>query len=287
LRTANPTPLLHNAGWSTNGVGRKVSDAFGYGLIDAEAAVRLAEQWVTVPAADTCKANMIPEQIRLHGHFKHRFDITIDDTCNVRYAEHVQVAVALNYSHHGDLRITLQSPAGTKTVLLSPRPRDNNAGMLPRQWPLLSVHTWGEDARGVWTVTIDNTVAQAPFTNYGTFDGWSLSVHGTHMPAQPSDTRKSDLSAAPPTTTDSVLRSALTIEPKDVTQSNIQLPLLVDQSDTVQCNASRRAFYIGMCILGSIVVAILLLLVAYWQCCLRPKMTIKTSYVPVHVAVNV
>jgi hypothetical protein len=54
LRTANPTPLLNNQGWSTNGVGRRISNKFGYGLMDAGALVRLAREW-----------RMVPEQVRL------------------------------------------------------------------------------------------------------------------------------------------------------------------------------------------------------------------------------
>lgn len=54
LRTANPIPLLNNAGWSTNGVGRRISNKFGYGLMDAEALVRLAKDWQTVPEQHMC-----------------------------------------------------------------------------------------------------------------------------------------------------------------------------------------------------------------------------------------
>lgn len=54
LRTANPTPLLNNPGWSVNGVGRRISNKFGYGLMDAGAIVRLAKVWVTVPEQHMC-----------------------------------------------------------------------------------------------------------------------------------------------------------------------------------------------------------------------------------------
>lgn len=54
LRTANPTPLLNNAGWSFNGVGRRVSNKFGYGLMDAGALVKLARTWTTVPEQHMC-----------------------------------------------------------------------------------------------------------------------------------------------------------------------------------------------------------------------------------------
>ena len=45
LLTANPKPLLNEPGWMTNGVGRQYSLKFGYGLMDADAMVELAQMW--------------------------------------------------------------------------------------------------------------------------------------------------------------------------------------------------------------------------------------------------
>jgi hypothetical protein len=39
---------------AVNGVGRRFSHKFGYGLLDAEALVRLARIWKTVPAQHVC-----------------------------------------------------------------------------------------------------------------------------------------------------------------------------------------------------------------------------------------
>lgn len=40
-----------------NGVGRRVSHSFGYGLMDAAAMVRLARTWKTVPEQQRCEIN--------------------------------------------------------------------------------------------------------------------------------------------------------------------------------------------------------------------------------------
>ena len=45
LLTANPKPLLNEPGWLQNGVGRQYSLKFGYGLMDADAMVELAQVW--------------------------------------------------------------------------------------------------------------------------------------------------------------------------------------------------------------------------------------------------
>lgn len=54
VRTAKPNNL-HAPDWRPNGVGRNVSHAFGYGLMDAYAMVQLAQRWITVPAQKICE----------------------------------------------------------------------------------------------------------------------------------------------------------------------------------------------------------------------------------------
>lgn len=48
---------------------------------------------------------------------------------------------------------------GTQTTLLTPRDADHSdAGF--QEWPLMSVHTWGEDPVGDWRVDIFDTVSR-------------------------------------------------------------------------------------------------------------------------------
>lgn len=56
VRTANPANLGKSSNeWTVNGVGRKVSHSFGYGLMDAAAMVRLARVWEIVPEQQRCE----------------------------------------------------------------------------------------------------------------------------------------------------------------------------------------------------------------------------------------
>lgn len=57
--TAKPANL-HAKDWKTNGVGRNVSHSFGYGLMDAEAMVKVAKEWVTVPSQKVCEVRFPP-----------------------------------------------------------------------------------------------------------------------------------------------------------------------------------------------------------------------------------
>jgi hypothetical protein len=53
VRTSKPDKLKSND-WVTNGVGRKISHRFGYGLLDAKALVDLALRWQISPEKHDC-----------------------------------------------------------------------------------------------------------------------------------------------------------------------------------------------------------------------------------------
>lgn len=54
VRTAKPANLQDQS-WSKNGVGRRVSHSFGYGLMDAAAMIKVARTWKTVPEQQRCE----------------------------------------------------------------------------------------------------------------------------------------------------------------------------------------------------------------------------------------
>lgn len=79
------------------------------------------------------------------------------DTSNVvRSLEHVQVVVTLGASQRGKVELSLTSPSGTRQILLARRHVDASAQGL-NGWALMTVHCWGEDPRGSWTLTVSTT----------------------------------------------------------------------------------------------------------------------------------
>ena len=87
---------------------------------------------------------------------------------------HSQVHSTVRYMKRGDLKLTLFSPAGTRSVLLPPRPQVSTVDV-DRQlynsilrlqdfnqngfhkWPFLTVQMWGEDPRGTWLLMVEST----------------------------------------------------------------------------------------------------------------------------------
>ncbi|CAJ0950066.1 unnamed protein product, partial [Mesorhabditis belari] len=190
VRTANPKPLLSTAGWSTNGVGRKVSSKFGYGLMDGAALVKMAKTWKKAPEQNLCiyeyKLNR-PNPRPVSGRFRMNFTIEVTG-CQigtpVLYLEHVQVLSTIQYGRRGDLKLTLISPAGTRSILLPPRPFDYNSNGF-QKWPFLSVQQWGEDPRGTWVLIVESVTDNPKLK--GTIEDWSLLLYGTAEPAQSGD----------------------------------------------------------------------------------------------------
>ncbi|CAK5090665.1 unnamed protein product [Meloidogyne enterolobii] len=192
LRTANPNPLLNNPGWAINGVGRRISNKFGYGLMDAGALVKLARVWQTVPEQHMCTYEYIldaPRPRPITGRFAMNFSLEVTGCLQglpVLYIEHIQVITTIRFGKRGDLKLTLFSPMGTRSVLLPPRPQDYNQNGF-HKWPFLTVQMWGEDPRGIWTLLVESISTNMNIG--GIFSDWTMLLYGTEEPAQPSDQR--------------------------------------------------------------------------------------------------
>jgi len=180
--TSRPDPLPEN-GWVTNGIGRKVSHKFGYGLMDAAAMVTLAEQWVNVPLQHVCQTPVDASDRPIPNNFGQKLEVVVaTDACigsahEIRFLEHVQCRITLRFAPRGNLKIRLTSPSGTQSVLLFERPRD----MLETKfedWPFMSVHFWGERAAGRWKLEVINA-GNKRVNKPGILEKFQLVFYGT------------------------------------------------------------------------------------------------------------
>src|ERR1043165_9576873 len=153
-----------SASWATNGAtdwnggGHNVSHDFGFGLVDAHAAVRLAETWTTQHTAANESVISAAGDGGADGtlvDFSPRtFAVTVSGHENFSL-QWVELDVAFQHSHTGDLRIHLISPTGTDSLLLD-RPA---AGTNPRddlQFTFSTNHDWGESPDGTWSVVVED-----------------------------------------------------------------------------------------------------------------------------------
>ncbi|KAH9286625.1 Furin-like protease 1, isoforms 1/1-X/2 [Echinococcus granulosus] len=191
IHSARPDGLYTND-WRVNGVGRRVSHAFGYGLMDAAVMVDLALNWTTVPTQRICEvhASLPRSPLKMRHHTTEQLRLETDGCLvneagdpsrGVAYLEHVQAKVTLTSDCRGEVELWLTSPMGTKSKLLSKRPFDLDVAGF-HAWPFMSVHFWGETANGTWTLTVHSGNAVVSLI------GWSLSLYGvsTKPPHHPS-----------------------------------------------------------------------------------------------------
>lgn len=78
----------------------------------------------------------------------------------INYLEHVQAVVTLNSTRRGDVTMYLISPTGTRSVILSRRPKDDDPKDGFTNWPFMTTHTWGENPRGKWRLVVRFQVIQ-------------------------------------------------------------------------------------------------------------------------------
>jgi len=144
-----------------NGGGMHFSIDYGYGLVDATAATRLAESWLLTHSARTSAnelvtfedglnvATVIPDGNATGTTFN------IVETDAIR-AERVTLTVTFSTTYIGDVEIYLTSPDGTVSTLV----RDIVAGQAPQSndfngtWVFESQAFRGEQSNGTWQVRI-------------------------------------------------------------------------------------------------------------------------------------
>ena len=117
-------------GWSFNGAGNwngggmHFSNDYGFGLVDALAAVRLAESWTLQGAS----ANEIRVSVSaatnsaIPDNGSAVFQLSIPQNILI---DHVELTVDILHPNRGDLRITLTSPDGTVSIVMD-RPAERH-----------------------------------------------------------------------------------------------------------------------------------------------------------------
>ena len=92
------------------------------------------------------------------------------------YLEHVVVLMTVGVSNgrRGDLRVELTSPPSTTSILMDYRDNDNNAGAFSN-WDFMSVHFWGENPAGDWTLEIKSLNSMVDMS------GYVVKLYGTHI----------------------------------------------------------------------------------------------------------
>ncbi|NXJ72308.1 PCSK4 convertase, partial [Rostratula benghalensis] len=190
VRSSRPAHLQAED-WAVNGVGRKVSHHYGYGLLDAGLLVEMAKAWTGTQPQQKCSVKGLHTPRRKIGS---KLTISTEvfscsgGTKPIRSLEHVQVQLSLSYSRRGDLVIALTSPMGTTSTLVTVRPFDTSQQGY-KDWTFMSTHFWDENPNGTWTLHLENkgdayntaavVTEPCPSCPPGLLTSVTLHLHGT------------------------------------------------------------------------------------------------------------
>jgi subtilisin-like proprotein convertase family protein len=202
------------SGWSQNDTGKAFSYRHGFGLIDAYAAIELAnpETYELLPQQVSAKSGwqFVAETIPDGG------SIVVSDDNSARQMidedielEWVEVSLTTDHQDWGELTVVLESPSETSVILkramadaipladgsslavespvLNPGQGwvtdESELASIPRDWSFATPFFRGESALGDWTLRVydehDNDVS-------GELIGWQVEVFGTQDQIAPS-----------------------------------------------------------------------------------------------------
>ena len=174
--------------WVTNGAGLRHSNKYGFGIVNANSAVNIAETWVTYAPEIELTAEsgaidlVIPDDA----------DQTVESTLSIYQGQGAgftieSVVIFIGYQHvmRGNLKIVLTSPSGTGSAL-HPSKRDESTTLLGgTKWELMTVRNWGESPVGDWTLSITDerldgvdlpTTSTIGSVNY--LKDWDIFIYG-------------------------------------------------------------------------------------------------------------
>ena len=160
---------------------------YGFGVVDAKAAVDMAKGWsnslppLLSSTAASGSLNFLVPDLPATGvptTFYHELTLNTDD---IDFTEFVEVNVTFSHESFRDLDIELVSPSGARSQLtvafdtVTPDdPTDEDLVPLRGTFRFGSARHLGEDPNGVWQLRVSD---QLRFVT-GTWDSWSIKVYG-------------------------------------------------------------------------------------------------------------
>ena len=160
---------------------------FGFGLVDAGAAVEMAEQWVNVPSMESGGAGSGQVDLFILDAPTAGEPTTVSNSITLEkgigFVEFVEVNITLRHRSFRDLEIELVSPAGSVSRLSVPH--DTYTDLIPYidfvplngSFRFGSARHLGEDPNGDWTLRVTDRI----HVGEGALESWAIRIYG-HKP---------------------------------------------------------------------------------------------------------
>ncbi|HET6405653.1 MAG TPA: S8 family serine peptidase, partial [Candidatus Thermoplasmatota archaeon] len=162
--------------WTTNAAGYATSRDFGFGMVDAGSAVRRAQTWIPwTPELATSATNSTRLPVPDAGP---EVTASLDLPLDLRI-ERVVLTLSAEHPWRGDLRVELESPAGTRSRVIPGRPAD--AGDDFHAWQASSTQFFGERSAGRWKLHVRDLAA----LDVGAVTSFSITAYGRAVDVAP------------------------------------------------------------------------------------------------------
>lgn len=165
--------------------------AYGFGVVDAGAAVELAKEWNNLPAMESSTVESdeldleTPDAPGPGETATVTTTLTLDTT--IGFTEFVEVRPSFQHDSFRDLEIVLVSPSGAESRLSVPLDTSTDPVYQIDYVPLFGEYRFGsakhlgEDPNGEWTLRITDHYAIGD----GVLDSWTITVYGHEQMAGP------------------------------------------------------------------------------------------------------
>lgn len=160
--------------WTTNGAGYHMNHKYGFGRVDAQAAVNAAVSGTSLGPERWIRGSVSPN-LPIPDNNSTGVTSTINIPHDIK-VEFVEVYfTAADHDYWDDLEVTLFSPDGTESVLAETHSGPNDCWY--DNWRFGSVRHFGESSRGKWSLRVRDLVGG----DTGTFQFWSLRIWGSDV----------------------------------------------------------------------------------------------------------
>jgi subtilisin-like proprotein convertase family protein len=163
--------------WTTNGAGYHINHQYGFGRVDALAAVTTAITWINAGAEIQAGTSSSPNSPIPDNNATGVSDtITINDSISIEF---VEVEFSADHTYWPDLEVVLVSPDGTESVLAEKHTPSSSPSGTYDHWVFGTVRHYGENSKGSWTLRVKDLSTG----DTGTFQSWTLKLYGTQAPS--------------------------------------------------------------------------------------------------------
>jgi len=184
LITGSSAPVVLDQGWVKNAAGYWFANAYGFGAVDAAAAVSMAKSYTGYLSAQQSTNSALHYLTNVNVPNGNTTGSTMTFSMAPSFSTIEQVIMFINVTGSSALtcnQIELTSPSGTKSILMHAANGFSNSGVLQRSIPgtrFLSNAFYGENSAGNWTLRLLDFCTSTTRTSILTTDTQTLLLTG-------------------------------------------------------------------------------------------------------------